>query len=89
MSSPSILSQHVPDDLDFNNFKLSDKYLKEEGTILLSGIQALLRLPIDQHRADLKSGLNTATLISGYRGSPIGGYDSLIQRNPSLLSKHN
>jgi indolepyruvate ferredoxin oxidoreductase len=51
---------------------LDDKYLLEEGPIALSGVQALVRLPLDQHRSDRRAGLNTATLISGYRGSPLG-----------------
>ena len=33
-------------------FSLDDKYLLDEGTVILSGIQALVRLPFDQHRAD-------------------------------------
>src|SRR3990172_6308026 len=55
------------------DFSLEDKYRREEGMIILSGIQALVRLPLDQHRADRRRGVNTATLISGYRGSPPGG----------------
>ena len=58
-----------------HDFSLDAKYRQEEGVIFLSGIQALVRLPLDQHRADQRRGLNTATLISGYRGSPLGGLD--------------
>ena len=57
-------------------FSLDDKYRREEGVIFLSGIQALVRLPFDQHRADRRRGLRTATLVSGYRGSPLGGLDT-------------
>ena len=71
------------------DFTLDAKYRQEEGQILLSGIQALVRLPLDQHRADKRRGLNTATLISGYRGSPLGGLDLTLERNPSLLREHN
>jgi len=70
-------------------FTLDAKYRQEEGLILLSGIQALVRLPLDQHRADKRRGLNTATLISGYRGSPLGGLDLTLERNPALLREHN
>src|SRR6266581_7307756 len=70
-------------------FTLDAKYRQEEGLILLSGIQALVRLPLDQHRADKRRGLNTATLISGYRGSPLGGLDLTLERNPDLLRQHN
>jgi len=71
------------------DFTLDAKYRQEEGLIFLSGIQALVRLPLDQHRADKRRGLNTATLISGYRGSPLGGLDLTLERNPDLLREHN
>ena len=72
-----------------HDFSLDAKYRQEDGTIFLSGIQALVRLPLDQHRADRRRGLNTATLISGYRGSPLGGLDLTLERNPKLLGEHN
>jgi indolepyruvate ferredoxin oxidoreductase len=71
-----------------HDFSLEAKYRQEEGVIFLSGIQALVRLPLDQHRADRRRGLNTATLISGYRGSPLGGLDLTLERNPTLLRDH-
>jgi len=71
------------------DFSLDGKYRLEQGTIFLSGIQALVRLPIDQHRADLRRGLNTATLICGYRGSPLGGYDTALERESELLREHH
>jgi indolepyruvate ferredoxin oxidoreductase len=72
-----------------DTFSLDAKYRQEEGTIFLSGIQALVRLPLDQHRADARRGLRTATLISGYRGSPLGGLDLTLERNPQLLAEHH
>ncbi len=69
-------------------FTLDAKYRQEEGVVFLSGIQALVRLPLDQHRADRRRGLNTATLISGYRGSPLGGLDVTLERNAALLREH-
>jgi indolepyruvate ferredoxin oxidoreductase len=69
-------------------FSLEAKYTQERGRIYLSGIQALVRLPLDQHRADIRRGLNTATFISGYRGSPLGGLDLTLERL-SLLLKAN
>src|SRR5438093_196569 len=71
------------------DFTLDAKYRQEEGLIFLSGIQALVQLPLDQHRADKRRGLNTATLIPGYRGSPLGGLDLTLERNPDLLRQHN
>ena len=70
-------------------FSLEAKYTQERGRIYLSGIQALVRLPLDQHRADLRRGLNTATFISGYRGSPLGGLDQTLERLSTLLTAHD
>ena len=67
---------------------LESKYVTENGTILISGVQALVRLPMDQHRADRRAGLRTATLVSGYRGSPLGGLDHELQRRERLLRDH-
>jgi len=54
---------------------LDQKYTQETGHVFTTGIQALVRLPMAQIRRDRANGLNTAGFISGYRGSPIGGYD--------------
>jgi len=54
---------------------LDDRYLLERGRVFLTGIQALVRLPIDQARRDLALGLRTGTFICGYPGSPLGSYD--------------
>jgi indolepyruvate ferredoxin oxidoreductase len=70
-------------------FSLMDKYLQERGQIYLSGIQALVRLPMDQHRADRRAGLRTATFVSGYRGSPLGGLDLTLERLPDLLKEYH
>src|SRR5216683_4483740 len=69
-------------------FSLDAKYTQESGRIYLSGIQARVRLPLDQHRADKRRGLNTATFISGYRGSPLGGFDQTLEREKKLLEAH-
>jgi indolepyruvate ferredoxin oxidoreductase len=71
------------------DFTLDAKYRLQQGVVFLSGIQALVRLPLDQHRADQRRGLNTATLISGYPGSPLGGFDLTLKRNGDLLREHN
>jgi len=47
---------------------LDDKYLREDGRAFMTGIHALVRLPLDRKRLDRKLGLNTAGFISGYRG---------------------
>lgn len=61
-------------------YELADRYRKDDGTVLLSGIQALARLPIEQLRADRVTGRNTAAFVSGYPGSPLGGLDLELQR---------
>ena len=55
----------------------------------MSGIQALVRLLLDQHRADIIKGINTGTLVSGYRGSPVGTLDINLLKNKKLLDEHN
>ena len=68
---------------------LDDKYTLEQGRIYLSGIQALVRLPIMQRALDRRAGLNTAGFISGYRGSPLGGLDqALWDAQPFLGRAH-
>ncbi|MFY2763971.1 indolepyruvate ferredoxin oxidoreductase family protein [Arenimonas sp. MALMAid1274] len=56
-------------------YDLESKYTREEGRIYLSGVQALVRLPLMQQMRDRAAGINTAGFISGYRGSPLGGFD--------------
>ena len=67
---------------------LEDKYTLREGYAFMTGIQALVRLPLVQRELDLKAGHNTAGYISGYRGSPLGGYDQQLARNKKLLDEH-
>jgi indolepyruvate ferredoxin oxidoreductase len=69
--------------------KLSDKYTLERGRVYLTGIQALVRLPIDQMRRDRAAGLKTGAFISGYEGSPLGGYDMALARSGKLLPEYN
>ena len=57
-------------------------------TAYLTGIQALARLPLDQHRLDVRAGRNTAGFISGYRGSPLGGLDRELWRKAEELDAH-
>ncbi len=68
---------------------LNDKFTVEEGKIYLTGVQALVRLPLVQRRADLARGANTGTFISGYPGSPLGGYDLELQRRKKMLADHH
>ncbi len=71
------------------NVSLDDKYTLERGRVYLTGTQALIRLPMLQRERDLAAGLNTACYISGYRGSPLGGYDQSLTRARVHLEKHH
>jgi len=66
---------------------LNDKYELESGRIFLTGTQALVRLPIMQRRRDEAAGLNTGCFISGYRGSPLGGFDQQLWSARKFLEK--
>ncbi len=70
-------------------YTLEDKYTRQEGRIYLSGIQALVRLPIMQALRDKASGLNTGGFISGYRGSPLGGLDQALWKAKKHLKAYN
>ncbi len=61
-------------------YQLSDRYQRTDGQVLLTGIQALARIPIEQLRQDRLAGRNTAAMLSGYPGSPLGGFDLEVQR---------
>src|ERR1700759_5744227 len=64
---------------------LDDKYRFEAKRIYLSGVQALVRLPMLQRERDRAAGLNTAGFISGYRGSPLGMYGHSRWRAKTFL----
>ncbi|MFC0282905.1 indolepyruvate ferredoxin oxidoreductase family protein [Camelimonas abortus] len=68
---------------------LDDKYLLRSGRVYISGIQALVRLPMMQRQRDLAAGLNTAGFISGYRGSPLGVYDNALWQARRLLEQEH
>lgn len=65
-------------------YTLTDRYTRVEGRVFLTGVQALARIPIDQLRLDRAAGLNTAAFLSGYPGSPLGGFDQEAARAAAL-----
>jgi indolepyruvate ferredoxin oxidoreductase len=65
---------------DAETYRLSDRYTRDEGTVFMTGIQALSRLPIEQLRVDRRNGLHTAAFAAGYPGSPLGGLDSALSQ---------
>ena len=68
---------------------LDDKYALETGRAFMSGVQALVRLPMLQRQRDARQGLNTAGFVSGYRGSPLGGYDQAMWQAKAHMSAQN
>jgi indolepyruvate ferredoxin oxidoreductase len=65
--------------------RIDDKYTVEDGRIFVTGIQALVRLPMLQHQRDLGAGHRTAGYITGYRGSPLGALDLQLQQAREYL----
>ena len=78
-----------PDTSRLTTVSLDDKYTATSGAIFLSGIQALVRLPMMQRLRDQAAGLNTAGFISGYRGSPLGGLDENLWKAKKQLEAHH
>ena len=64
---------------------LESRYAELDEPVLLTGIQALVRVLLEQARLDRAAGLNTGGLVSGYRGSPLGGLDQELWRRAKLL----
>src|SRR6266478_3237685 len=81
------MSTPVP--LVFGDYALEDRYRLDKGRVYLTGIQALVRLPMMQRQRDLAAGLNTGGFISGYRGSPLGMYDHALWTAKRYLKENN
>ncbi|MCY3885334.1 MAG: indolepyruvate ferredoxin oxidoreductase family protein, partial [Gammaproteobacteria bacterium] len=69
--------------------ELSDKYTKTDGSIWIGGVQAIVRLLLEQSQLDRKKGVRTAGFVSGYRGSPLGGVDQALSREANRLKGAN
>ena len=61
-----------------DTYRLSDRYTRDDGTVFMTGIQALARLPIEQLRVDRANELRTAAFAAGYPGSPLAGIDGAL-----------
>ncbi|MGQ0575462.1 MAG: indolepyruvate ferredoxin oxidoreductase family protein [Pseudonocardia sp.] len=66
------------------DFELADRYRAGTGPVLLTGVQAIARMLVEQHAADARAGLRTASFVSGYQGSPLGGLDQTLARATEL-----
>ena len=80
LRSPAAGSSAVNRQTVDQNYTLDHKFTQTDGRIYLSGVQALVRLPLMQRLRDQAAGLNTAGFVSGYRGSPLGGFDLELWR---------
>jgi indolepyruvate ferredoxin oxidoreductase len=85
MNAP--LPQHIRQALE--TVTLDDKYSLDYGRAFMSGVQALVKLPMLQRLRDAQAGKNTAGFISGYRGSPLGGYDQALWKASKFLKAQN
>ncbi|MDE0700589.1 MAG: indolepyruvate ferredoxin oxidoreductase family protein [Acidimicrobiaceae bacterium] len=63
-----------------DTYRLTDRYTRDAGTVFMTGIQALARLPIEQLRVDRANGLRTAAFAAGYPGSPLAGIDGALSQ---------
>jgi len=68
------------------HISLEDRFDLEKSPVLLNGTQALVRLMLMQNWRDAKAGLNTAGLVTGYRGSPLGAVDLQMMKAEKLLT---
>jgi indolepyruvate ferredoxin oxidoreductase len=69
-------------------YALEHRYTRERGRVYLTGVQALVRLPMLQRARDAAAGLETAGFVSGYRGSPLGTYDLALWQARAQLEAH-
>ncbi|MDQ8952190.1 indolepyruvate ferredoxin oxidoreductase family protein [Acinetobacter rudis] len=84
-----IAIKFIPHKIPTKDVSLEDKFLSDNGTAYMTGIQALVRLPLVQTRRDTIKGKRTAGFISGYRGSPVGNYDHYLWQIDSILKDHH
>ncbi|BCQ07402.1 hypothetical protein JMUB5695_00823 [Mycobacterium heckeshornense] len=68
---------------------LAARYRGHSGPVVLTGVQAIARLLIEQHERDARAGRRVATFVSGYPGSPLAGLDQLLASLPELASEHH
>ena len=70
-------------------YDLKQRFRPGTGPTLLTGSQAVARLLAEQQARDARSGVSTASLVSGYPGSPLAGLDKVIAGAPELARDHD
>lgn len=66
-------------------YDLDDRYRVSGPPMLLTGVQAIARLLVEHRALDRRRGLRTASFVSGYQGSPLGGLDRMLADMPDVL----
>jgi indolepyruvate ferredoxin oxidoreductase len=69
-----------------HDVSLTDRFDLSRETVLLGGIQALVRALLMQKARDEAAGLVTAGYATGYRGSPLGGVDQAMWKARAELA---
>ena len=75
--------------MSVQDISLADRFDTSRRHVLLNGTQALVRLMLMQAARDKAAGLNTGGLVTGYRGSPLGGVDLQMMKSKKLLAPAN
>jgi indolepyruvate ferredoxin oxidoreductase len=79
----------TPTTRDLPAYDLADRYRPGGGRVLMTGVQSVARLLVEQQQRDLRAGRRVAHLVSGYPGSPLGGLDKLLLGMPHLRTDHD
>ena len=69
------------------NLSIQDKFLQQDGTVFLTGMEAIVRLLLEKQRRDQSQGQVNQTYLSGYEGSPLGGLDLKVVEQLDLLNQ--
>ncbi len=69
-----------------HDVSLADRFDLKKSPVLISGVQALVRLVLMQAERDRAAGWRTAGYVTGYRGSPLGGLDMAMERATGRLA---
>ncbi|MFE2672568.1 indolepyruvate ferredoxin oxidoreductase family protein [Streptomyces hygroscopicus] len=70
-------------------YDLDDRFRPAGPPMLLTGVQAIARLLIEHRALDRRRGLRTASFVSGYQGSPLGGLDRLLAGMKNVLDDND
>lgn len=81
-SPPSISARQA-------DYDLGDRFRVGAPPTLLTGVQAIARLLVEHRALDRRRGLRTASFVSGYQGSPLGGLDKMLGDMADVLDEND